>query len=98
MWSIVSARCQKDIGGLETVFTDCSIDHDSLVASLRSIDEGQLADAWARACEVFTRQGALSRGVWTGRALDPDTIEALEVAVGDRMWGLDDKLAAWLSR
>jgi hypothetical protein len=99
VWNIVSAACQKDMGGIETVFTDCSavVGHE-LVTSLRFIEEEELADAWAKAYQTFERQGALARGEWTGREFDSTAMDELEAAVGDRMWDLDDKLAAWLRR
>lgn len=99
LWQIVSAACQKDMGGLGSVFTDCSsVDFDSLVISLRIIDEAELAEAWAHACASLESSGVLQNGKWSGEEPDARVLDELEGAIGDRMWGLDDKLAAWLSR
>jgi hypothetical protein len=94
IWDVVTARCQKDMGGIETVFTDCGLDVSSLVRSLELLDEPELAAAWASACAKLTERGYLVAGTWSGAEGQPhqDVFGILDDALGDRMWDLDEKL------
>jgi len=98
IWNVVTARCQKDMGGIETVFTDSALDTAELVGNLELLDEPELASAWATAIAVLTEQGYLVAGRWSGADGSPHehVFRALDEAVGDRMWDLDGRLFALL--
>lgn len=99
VWAIVNVRCQIDMGGMSTVFTDCDVHPRDFIQSLRLLGETGLASVWADACATLEREGFLAEGRWTGAdaSAHDHLFDSLSEVVADRLWDLDDRLAAALS-
>ena len=98
IWYIVSARCEKDMEGFESIFIQfvSELELVFLIDSLRRIDEPDLAKLFDDAHQALRQAGFYDHGAFTYYQIDDDLQEAL-AEIGDlidqRMWGLDDKLA-----
>lgn len=91
VWDVVTARTQKDMGGVASVFTDALEVPGRFGDTLRDLGRADLAAAWDEASAALERRGFLRDGRWTGR---PD--ERFE-RVFDRLDArIDDALVARL--
>jgi hypothetical protein len=99
LYYVVATRCEIDIDGYDSVFEQ---DLDAaevafLVDGLKRIGETELASEFQRGFESLDADGFYGHLNWNNVS---DSVKAEIVAigqrVGDRLWGLDEKLAALL--
>lgn len=99
LYYVVITRCTKDIGGFATVYEQelTAAELVVLIQGLEDIDEHELAGEFRRGFELLEQSGFYEHMNWT---MVPDSvateIEAIGKRVGDRLWNLDEKLAALL--
>ena len=97
IWYIVSARCEKDMEGFDSIFIQFASETELpiLIEGLNRIDEHELAALFKRAFQALQKAGFYARGTPSYYQLQgelADEIEQLGELIGDRMWGLDEKL------
>ena len=97
IWYIVSARCEKDMEGFDSIFIQLVSEPELvfLIESLRRIDEPELAMLFDRAHQALRQAGFYIKGTPSYYQIDEELQEKLN-EIGDlidqRMWGLDEKL------
>lgn len=96
VWAIVTARVQRDFGELESIITDSRVTPGELASALELVGQRALARVWASAGARLERVGTLCRGRWAGVDLRRHRrlLATLEKKTGQRLWGLDARLAA----
>ena len=97
IWYIVSARCEKDMEGFESIFVQFVSEPEVayLVDSLGMIDEPELAMLFDRAYQTLQQAGFYDQGSSSYYQLGDSLrrqLKGIEDLIGDRLWGLDDKL------
>ncbi len=99
VWFVVLARCEKDMNGFSSVFEQ-ALDENGmrvLTSGLHSIFEPELADAFSQAFQALRLDGFYEHLIWN-RVSDASKrlIDEIEDRVGERLWDLDEKMAAML--
>jgi hypothetical protein len=99
VYYVVATRCEIDIDGFASVYeqnlnpAEISI----LVDGLNRMGESEIAAEFRRGFELLNRIGFFDHMNWN---LVSDSIkaeiDAIGERIGDRLWGLDEKLAALL--
>lgn len=103
IWYVVTARCEKDMEGFESIFVQCFGEHEVplLITALRSIDEPELGDLFALAFDSLRLAGYYMPDTSSYYKLDAKLraiLAEVESLIGDRLWGLDGKLARLVER
>lgn len=99
VYYVVAARCEIDIDGFASVYEQDLNPRELaiLIDGLSQIGESDLAGEFLRGFELLKQDGFYEHMNWN-RLSDTTKgeIEAIGERVGDRLWALDDKLAALL--
>lgn len=103
IWYVATARCEKDMEGFESIFVQCFGEQEVplLIAALRSIDEPELGDLFARAYDSLRLAGYYIPDTSSYYKLDAKLraiLAEVEWLIGDRLWDLDGKLARLVER
>jgi hypothetical protein len=98
IWYVVSARCEKDMEGFESIFVQfvSEPELEDLIASIKYIDEPEVASLFEAAHQALRTAGFHDKDKPSYYQLGPELKRKLgEIAgvLGDRLWGLDEKLA-----
>lgn len=99
VYYIVATRCEIDINGFDSVYEQDlnPAELEILVAGLNQIGETQLAVEFRHGYELLRADGFYSHRNWNKVSQSlKDEIDAIGERVGDRLWGLDEKLAVLL--
>jgi hypothetical protein len=104
VWHVVSTRCEIDINGFEGVFEQL-LDAggvDFLIAALAELGESTLAGAFAAAHSLLLDAGFKAQA--TSASDLPEGVQRRlteignSITDGNRLWEIDDKLAALIGR
>jgi hypothetical protein len=101
IYYIVSVRCEINMNGFESVLDQLLTEDelDFFGASLEELNEAKLAAAWRKIATLLKSVGHKPRGSSPVRSLPQavrQQLEALahEANAADRLWHLDERLAA----
>jgi hypothetical protein len=99
VYYIVATRCEIDIDGFCSVFEQDlnPKELEVLIQGLNAIGEPELASEFMQGYELLNAEGFYGHTNWTMvSSIVKDQIAAIGDRVADRLWALDDKLAAIL--
>jgi hypothetical protein len=99
VYFVVATRCEIDMEGFASVFEQAFKPSELriLVEGLHSLGEKYLADEFARGFELLRLEGFYDHMNWNRvSAGAKQQIAQIGERIGDRLWGLDEKLAALL--
>lgn len=99
IYYVVAARCSIDIGGFPSVYEQLlsAADLATIIDGLNQIAENDLASEFRRGFELLDTDGFYAHRNWQKVSDSVKTeINAIGERIGDRLWDLDEKLAALL--
>ncbi len=99
LYHVVAARCEMDINGFASLYEQLlnPAELATLVEGLNQIAESELAGEFRRGFELLDTDGFYAHRNWHKVSDSVKTeIDAIGERVGDRLWDLDEKLAAQL--
>jgi len=101
IYFVVLTRCEIDMAGFSSVYEQAldAAELRILIAGLRAIGEGETAEEFSRGLALLEREGFYDGRNWTRlSAPTKAAIEELGQRIGARLWTLDEKLAALVTR
>jgi hypothetical protein len=100
LWYVVLARCEADINGFASVYQQAfePLEMENLIDGLRTLEENELADEFARGYELLKLEGYYDHRIWSRISPSADKlIDEIGEKIGDRLWDLDVKMVELLN-